>query len=196
MKPLYKQGRFWFEIVLGTLALVFLFVIILFANEHENIDKALDKYNLYYDYQTKAIYEKEQKYTKASNDTEPSSSSENFVASVYEIGDEAEFKNHLKVKVNSIDSAPNWELNGNEGKKPYKVSVSITNDGSSSQDFNIHDFSFYDGQNNVANIDASSYSNDIPNQINASQSFNVDIYIGSNNDGPFTVTYGDATWKQ
>lgn len=55
-KKLWKQWRFWMEVVLGLLLLLAVGVIFILSDEINNMNKALDQYDYFYDSKEKDIF--------------------------------------------------------------------------------------------------------------------------------------------
>lgn len=55
-KKLWKQWRFWMEIVLGILLVLSVGTVFIVSDEINNMNKALDKYNYFYDTKEKDIF--------------------------------------------------------------------------------------------------------------------------------------------
>ena len=54
----------------------------------------------------------------------------------------------------------------------------------------------YDNNSELADFDASTYQNNIPNDIAAGMKANITFYFSSKGSGPYVVTFGDGMWKQ
>jgi len=95
----------------------------------------------------------------------------------------------------NIDSSVTLSSEAESGSKPLVVTVSIKNTGKKAFSFNTHDFTAYDSEGSVLNLDLNTYDNDMPDSVNIGQVVKAKLYFDAKNDGPFSVTFADGTWK-
>ncbi len=95
----------------------------------------------------------------------------------------------------NIDSSVTLSSEAESGSKPLVVTVSIKNTGKKAFSFNTHDFTAYDSEGSVLNLDLNTYDNDMPDSVNIGQVVQAKLYFDAKNDGPFSVTFADGTWK-
>lgn len=144
--------------------------------------------------------------TKSSDDSESNDDSESDYAddedadeeseSVKSFGDTFEFKSGEEITVNSANSDNSIELMDSEnGENPVAVNVTVKNTKESPLDFNAQEFDLYDNDGEIANFDAETYSNDVPDSIAAGKQATMTFYFGAKGSGPYSVTFGDATWE-
>ncbi|AJA58200.1 hypothetical protein QI18_10305 [Lactococcus lactis subsp. lactis] len=95
----------------------------------------------------------------------------------------------------NIDSSVTLSSEADNDSKPLVVTVSIKNIGKEAFSFNTHDFTVYDSQGSVLNLDLNTYDNDMPDSVNIGQVVQAKLYYDAKDDGPFSVTFADGTWK-
>lgn len=215
--PFYKLPVFWTSALAGVLAVLLLIA----CSSNFRYNEKFDKYEKYKEeakaaemYEDLFLYVKEKDPTLASEaidyrlnkntygsystSSETSSStttsSSTSTALVYKVGESVKFKNGLTITVNSVTEDTSRELNEESGT-PVVVNFTMKNDGSDQFDFSPYDFNVLDGQNNVANIDSTSYRTNYPDYLNSGQTLTADIIFAAKNSGPYQVTVGDVTWK-
>ena len=136
----------------------------------------------------------------SSNDDEESSESDDSDSQTThtgKIGDTMEFETGEKVTVSKVAddaSAPVQDMA--DGEHAVDVTLTVENTKSTLLDFNAQNFDLYDGQKEIAEFNAGSYSGNIPNSIAAGMKATMTIYFGAKNSGPYSVTFGDYTWAQ
>lgn len=102
-----------------------------------------------------------------------------------------------KITVISAEDAPNHQLHEpKDGEHPVEVKAVVENTTSSPISFNVQNFAMYDNNSELADFDASTYQNNIPNDIAAEMKANITFYFSSKGSGPYVVTFGDGMWKQ
>lgn len=133
------------------------------------------------------------------NDTASSSSEE----LSYSYGKAVSFNNesddtNIDVTIVSagIDENYSSQLNNPPtGTKPMVVTIKMKNTGNSAYDFNPQEFNAYDSEGNTLNFDSGTYNNTMPSSVNVGQTVSIKIFFDAKNDGPFSVTFADGTWK-
>ncbi|KRL13026.1 DUF4352 domain-containing protein [Schleiferilactobacillus perolens] len=205
-KHLLKTPLFWVATVLGVL------VIIMGVNNVRNSDKyekmyaqlvSVTKQNTKLDKKNKS-YEKifralaggsSSSDSDDSGDDDDSSSADTSHSG--DVGGTMEFKSGEKVTVNKIADDPSAPVHDMAaGEHPVAVTVTVENTKSTPLSFNAQNFDLYDGQKEIGDFNAGSYSNNIPNSIAAGMKATMTIYFGAKNNGPYSVTFGDYTWVQ
>lgn len=125
--------------------------------------------------------------------TESNSSSSNQMS----LNQPGTFQSGEKITVVSIEDNPSIELHEtNEGEHAVVVTAEVENTDSSPIDFNAQSFSLYDGDSQMGRFDASTYSNNVPHTIAAQKKATVVMHFAAKGTGPYSVSYGDATWEQ
>lgn len=129
--------------------------------------------------------------------TSSSSDEANKNSNTFPLNKPLEFKSGEKVTVQSIEEKPDLQLHETtEGEHPVVVTAVIENAGSSPLSVNAQNFSLYDNNSELARFDASTYSNNIPHEIAAGMKATFVMHFSSKGTSPFSVTFGDAIWKQ
>ena len=103
----------------------------------------------------------------------------------------------IEVSIISASIDPNIELSNDapSGSKALVVEISVKNIGDSAYDFNIQSFNAYGVNGNVLNFDSNTYDNTMPDSVNVGQTVKVKAYFDATDNGPFSVTFADGTWK-
>ncbi|CAM3237689.1 DUF4352 domain-containing protein [Lactococcus hircilactis] len=103
----------------------------------------------------------------------------------------------IEVSIISASIDPNIELSDDapSGSKALVVEISVKNIGDSAYDFNIQSFNAYGADGNVLNFDSNTYDNTMPDSVNVGQTVKVKAYFDATDNGPFSVTFADGTWK-
>ena len=79
-----------------------------------------------------------------------------------------------KITVISAEDAPNHQLHEpKDGEHPVEVKAVVENTTSSPISFNVQNFAMYDNNSELADFDASTYQNNIPNDIAAGMKANI-----------------------
>ncbi|MCH4009772.1 DUF4352 domain-containing protein [Companilactobacillus sp.] len=111
-------------------------------------------------------------------------------------GESMEFQSGEKVTVESAEDDNSIELlDAKDGEHPVAVKVTVENTKSSPLDFNPNSFDLYDSQNEIAELNAETYDNNIPDSIAAGKQATMVFYYGAKGSGPYSVTFGNATWE-
>lgn len=127
-------------------------------------------------------------------ETEESTSSND---SSYSLGEAVEFNDNSKITVNTINEAPAIDMyDVPDGYTKVVLDVTIENIGTTPLDVNSQRFSVYDSNLEIGEFNASTYSNNIPNEIAAGMKANLVIHFTTKSKGPFSISYADAVWKQ
>lgn len=130
-----------------------------------------------------------------SSDDEGGSSSS--AANELSLNEEGSFQSGEKISITSIEENPNLELyEPKDGEHPVVVTATVENTSSSPLSFNSQTFDLYDGNSELCTFDASTYDNNIPNSIAAGKKATVIIHYSAKGNGPYSVTFGNATWSQ
>lgn len=125
-----------------------------------------------------------------------SSSAGSFSGS-FKYGEAADFTSHERVTVTEVKADDSVELmDANEGEHPVVVTAIVENTSDEPIDFNAQTFDLYDGNFELANFDASTYGNNIPNSIAGGKKATVIMYFSAKGNAPYSVTYGPATWDE
>lgn len=131
------------------------------------------------------------------NSDSSSESYNNSNSSTFPLNESLEFESGEIVTVQSIEDNPELQLHETtEGEHPVVVTAIIENAGSSPLRINSQNFSLYDNNSEIARFDASTYSNNIPNDIAAGMKATLVIHFSAKGNAPYSVTFGDAIWKQ
>ncbi|XEO93393.1 DUF4352 domain-containing protein [Latilactobacillus sakei] len=128
------------------------------------------------------------------SDDESDNSSDSDTKKTFSLGESIAFKSGEKVTVNSISDSSVQLQDAEADQHAVAVNVTIENTGSSPLDFNAQEFDLYDSDNEIAEFNAITYENNIPNTIAAGKKATMDIIYGAKKTGKYSVTYGDATW--
>ncbi|HFD1755373.1 DUF4352 domain-containing protein [Enterococcus durans] len=83
-----------------------------------------------------------------------------------------------------------------DGEHPVVVTAIVENKTNSPIDFNSQTFDLYDGNDELARFDASTYSNNVPHEIANGKKATVVMHFGAKGNAPYSVTYGPATWSE
>lgn len=125
--------------------------------------------------------------------TESNSSNSNQMS----LNEPGTFQSGEKVTVLSIEDNPSLELHEtSEGEHPVVVTAEIENTENEPIDFNAQSFSLYDADSQMGRFDASTYSNNMPHTIAGEKKATVIMHFAAKGTGPYSVSYGDATWEQ
>ena len=115
----------------------------------------------------------------------------------FSIGDSASFDSLETITVTEIKADDSIELMDKaDGEHAVVVTATVENASDAPIDFNAQVFDLYDGNNELANFDASTYSNNIPNSIAAGKKATVVMHFSAKGNAPYSVTYGPATWSE
>lgn len=115
---------------------------------------------------------------------------------VFKIGESAEFSSGEKITVTEIKADDAVELHDKgEGEHPVVVTATVENTTSAPISYNTQVFDLYDGNDELARFDSSTYSNNIPHEIAGGKKATVVMHFGSKQGAPYSVTYGEATWS-
>lgn len=115
--------------------------------------------------------------------------------SVFKLGESAEFSDGEKITVTEVRADDALTLNEKQdGEHPVVVTATIENVTTAPISFNCQVFDLYDGNDELARFDASTYSNNIPHEIAAGKKATVVMHFGSKQGAPYSVAYGEATW--
>lgn len=113
------------------------------------------------------------------------------------IGEAVEFTSGESVTVTEVKADDSVSLHSaEEGEHPVIVTAVVENKTNSPIYFNAQTFDLYDGNDELARFDSSTYSNNIPNQIAGGKKATVIMNFGSKGSAPYSVTYGEATWSE
>lgn len=131
-------------------------------------------------------------------DENTDSSSTSSSSKEFSLNESLSFKSGERITVTAIEEKPDLQLLGEYSGTviPIQVTATVENTGSSPLSFNAQYFDVYDGNENLAEFGASTYGNNIPNSIAAGKNATIVVNFGATNSGPYSVTFGDATWKQ
>ncbi|WP_019299177.1 DUF4352 domain-containing protein [Lactococcus garvieae] len=215
--PIYKLVLFWLLLTSIAITIVFIFISSVTQNKLsqanstiESLKKSYEKESSFnYDFNT---YMRENvpdyvsyvdKYLgNSSSESEENNNQTSTEQDTYtnKFGTAQEFTgNDTQLSVNVISAVidPTVELDSEApaGVKPLVVTVSIKNIGKSSYSFNIQSFNAYDNNGNTLNFSSSTYHNTMPNSVNAGQTVTAKAYFEATDDGPFSITFADGTWK-
>ncbi|MDT2759246.1 DUF4352 domain-containing protein [Enterococcus xiangfangensis] len=131
--------------------------------------------------------------SEESSDVKDSDSSSNELS----LNEEGSFQSGEKISIKSIEENPNLELyEPKDGEHPVVVTATVENTSSSPLSFNSQAFDLYDGNSELCTFDASTYDNNIPNSIASGKKATVIIHYSANGNGPYSVTFGNASWSQ
>ncbi|MCP8851525.1 DUF4352 domain-containing protein [Latilactobacillus sakei] len=133
-------------------------------------------------------------YNSDSSDDESDNSSSSDTEKTFSVGESIEFKSGEKVTVNSISNSGTQLQDADADQHAVAVNVTIENTGSSPLDFNAQEFDLYDSDDELAEFNAITYENNIPNSIATGKKATMDLIFGAKKTGTYSVTYGDATW--
>ncbi|MDG4969250.1 DUF4352 domain-containing protein [Lactococcus lactis] len=214
-RPFYRLLWFWISMASILIAIVCLIVAAAFTSKSGIADKKIASMSKSYskassfnknfneymrsnvpDYDSYVSGYLDSGSSKSTIDSS-TSSSENFTES---FGTGQSFSNNdTDIEVNvlsaNIDSSVTLSSEAESGAKPLVVTVSIKNTGNKAFSFNTHDFTAYDSEGSVLNLDLNTYDNDMPDSVNIGQVVQAKLYFDAKNDGPFSVTFADGTWK-
>ncbi|MBU5366636.1 DUF4352 domain-containing protein [Enterococcus devriesei] len=113
------------------------------------------------------------------------------------LNEEGSFRSGEKISIKSIEENPNLELyEPKDGEHPVVVTATVENTSSSPLSFNSQAFDLYDGNSELCTFDASTYDNNIPNSIASGKKATVIIHYSAKGNGPYSVTFGNASWSQ
>lgn len=131
--------------------------------------------------------------SEESSDVKDSDSSSNELS----LNEEGSFQSGEKISIKSIEENPNLELyEPKDGEHPVIVTATVENTSSSPLSFNSQAFDLYDGNSELCTFDASTYDNNIPNSIASGKKATVIIHYSAKGNGPYSVTFGNASWSQ
>ena len=133
--------------------------------------------------------------SEESSSTEESSS--DYSDNVLSFGTSADFQNGLSVNIVSVTSDPSVELNDSSANgKAVVLKVTLENKTNETVSVNPNYFAVYDKDGSAGSEDSETYGlNDWPNQVNVGQKITLRIVFSIPEDGPYSATFGDATWK-
>lgn len=115
----------------------------------------------------------------------------------FKYGESADFSSNERVTVTEVKADDSISLHEPiDGAHPVVVTATIENISNEPIDFNVQTFDLYDGDSELANFDASTYSNNIPDSIAGGKKATVVIHFASKGNAPYSVTYGPATWDE
>lgn len=115
----------------------------------------------------------------------------------FKYGEAADFTSHERITVTEVKADDSVELmDVNEGEHPVVVTAIVENTSNEPIDFNAQTFDLYDGNFELANFDASTYGNNIPNSIAGGKKATVIMHFSAKGNAPYSVTYGPATWDE
>lgn len=124
-------------------------------------------------------------------------SSDNDSTSYFKIGESASFTSSEKITVTEVRADDSITLsNPKEGEHPVIVTAVVENVSNEPIDFNAQTFDLYDGNSELANFDASTYSNNIPHSIAGGKKATIVMHFSSKGNAPYSITYGPATWDE
>lgn len=107
------------------------------------------------------------------------------------------FQSGEKITVISVEDNTSLQLNENNvDEHPVVVTAEVENTRTSPIDFNAQSFDLYDAESQMGRFDSSTYSNNVPNSVAAGKKATVVIHFAAKGTGPYSVSYGDATWEQ
>lgn len=107
------------------------------------------------------------------------------------------FQSGEKITVISIEDNTSLQLNENNvDEHPVVVTTEVENTGTSPIDFNAQSFDLYDADSQMGRFDSSTYGNNVPNSVAAGKKATVVIHFAAKGTGPYSVSFGDATWEQ
>lgn len=129
-----------------------------------------------------------------SSESDDSSDESSESSKSFTLGESIDFKSGEKVTVNSISDSSVTLQDGDADEHAVAVNVTVENTGNSPIDFNAQDFDLYDSSDELAEFNAITYENNIPNSIAAGKKATMDIIYGAKKSGSYSATYGDATW--
>lgn len=128
--------------------------------------------------------------------TESAEEEQSATPTVFKIGESAEFNSGEKITVTEIKADDAVELQDKEeGEHPVVVTATVENTTSAPISYNTQVFDLYDGNDELARFDSSTYSNNIPHEIAGGKKATVVMHFGSKQGAPYSVSYGEATWS-
>lgn len=135
-----------------------------------------------------------------SSSSEESSSTEessDYSDNVLSFGTSADFQNGLSVNIVSVTSDPSVELNDSSANgKAVVLKVTLENKTNETVSVNPNYFAVYGKDGSAGSEDSETYGlNNWPDQVNVGQKITLRIVFSVPEDGPYSATFGDATWK-
>ncbi len=209
-QPFYKVVWFWLFIVFFTITVILAAINIPLSNNLNKKEKEISKMksgektkNDFAKYMRENVVDYD-KYvdeylgisSSSKNEDESTNKNSDFVNS---FGTAQGFSNddtEIEVNVISANIDQSVKLSDDDlSGKPLVLTVSIKNTGSKSYPFNIQEFNVYSKDGNTLNFSSSTYSNTMPSSVNPGQTVQAKGYFVATDDGPFSVTFADGTWK-
>lgn len=203
MKKYLKMPLFWSTVILGGTTILFTATTADLATKVDMFEKAVESQGMRFDYETGYFYSgTSSEISDSSLPSTPSSSNSNSssssssTSSFYKIGDTVSFTKDIDVTIDDMTLDSNRVLDESEkGGIPVVFKITIKNNGNEQYDWSPLRFSVLDGTNQSANFDISNYSNDFPDYINAGQTYTTELVFGAKAQGPYQISFADATWS-
>lgn len=138
--------------------------------------------------------------TQSSVMDKASKSSSDIKTETLQLGQSFEFDNNEEITIESVTKDDSFILeNPIDDQFPVIVKAKIKNNSDSPINTTFQDFYLFDSNNEKATFDSISYSDqidDITHEIGPNSTLTLSINFSSAGNAPYTVKYGNITWKE